>query len=247
MAANTSQAWWHKKRYRWALIGSALSILGPIGEWLFLSLFQKADIPSIWLTYIYTEILVLICFTSFGYILGKKTEKIEYIAFHDSLTDTYNRGYLMRQFEELLRLQQRYEQPFSVLMLDLDYFKQVNDQYGHLVGDKTLRSISVFIKQSARISDIVGRYGGEEFIVLCPNTTRDDIINLAERIRENISQLSEEQLGHPGTQTVSIGVLTLASQSRHSLKYVIQMLDNALYQAKNDGRNRFHVAQLNLT
>ena len=234
--------WWQKLRYRWALIGSLLSVVGPLGEYVFLTLISEPDSPQLWLTYIYTEILTLVSFTLFGYLLGRKAELIEYQSLHDHLTGLYNRSYLMTQFRENISLQQRYSQPFSVIMLDLDYFKQVNDQHGHLVGDKTLVATADCIKQTIRSSDIAGRYGGEEFIILCPNTESADVSHLAERIRHNISSLDEEALGFAGVQTASLGILTLKTRNDADLNTILLKLDKALYQAKNLGRNQVQSA-----
>ena len=230
--------WWKKKRFRWALIGSALSFIGPLGEYLFLLVFQQTYTPELWLTYVYTEVSTLISFSLFGYFLGRKAEIIEYHAFHDNLTGVYNRGYIMNQFKKYLLVQQRYEQPFSAIMIDLDHFKQVNDNHGHLAGDRTLASVAQCIKQTIRTSDIVGRYGGEEFIVLCPNTEYSEVVSLAERIRNNISILDHNAIGYTGVQTASIGTLALPAGFEINLRNALLQLDNALYRAKHQGRNQ---------
>ena len=234
--------WWNRLRYRWALIGSLLSVVGPLGEYVFLTMINQPDSPALWLTYIYTEILTLISFTLFGYILGRKAELTEYQSLHDHLTGLYNRGYLMALFEENISLHQRYSQPFSAIMLDLDYFKKVNDEYGHLVGDKTLVATADCIKQTIRSSDIAGRYGGEEFIILCPNTESSDVLHLAERLRSNIASLDEDAIGFPGGQTASLGILTMTPEIDANLNTILLKLDNALYQAKHVGRNQVQCA-----
>ena len=234
--------WWHKLRYRWALIGSLLSVIGPLGEYVFLALVTQPDSHQLWLTYIYTEVLTLVSFTMFGYLLGRKAELIEYQSIHDHLTGLYNRSYLMTQFKENISLHLRYSQPFSAIMLDLDHFKQVNDEYGHLVGDKTIVATADCIKQTIRSSDIAGRYGGEEFIILCPNTESADVSHLAERIRQNIASLDEEAIGFAGVQTASLGILTLTARIDADLNTILTKLDNALYQAKHLGRNQVQCA-----
>ncbi len=234
--------WWNKLRYRWALIGSLLSVVGPLGEYSFLAMVAQPDAPQVLLTYLYTEILTLVSFTLFGYLLGRKAELIEYQSLHDHLTGLYNRSYLMTQFKENISLHLRYSQPFSAIMLDLDYFKQVNDQHGHLVGDKTLVATADCIKKTIRSSDIAGRYGGEEFIILCPNTDSSDVSHLAERIRQNIASLDEKAIGFAGVQTASLGILTLDAKNNADLNTVLLKLDNALYQAKNLGRNQVQKA-----
>ena len=120
-------------------------------------------------------------------------------------------GYLMAQFKELSALHGRYQQSFSAILLDLDHFKQVNDRHGHLVGDKTLKAVFQCMKSTCRQSDILGRYGGEEFLVLCPNTGQEEALQLAERLRQNIARLPAATLGFDGPQTVSVSVVAVAS------------------------------------
>jgi diguanylate cyclase (GGDEF)-like protein len=234
--------WIKQKRYKWALIGSSLSFIGPLGEWLFLKLFYLADDRNFALTYLYMELWTLLCFSSFGYFLGRSAEKIEHIAFHDPLTGVISRRYLMQQFQELLGSQTRYNQTFSTMMLDLDHFKNVNDNFGHLIGDKCLIAAAKCMTDSCRKIDVVGRYGGEEFIILCPNTNQTDVMHLAERVRLNISTLSEKEIGYPGPLTVSIGLFTIFEGAELSINYVIGKLDSALYAAKHNGRNQTNVA-----
>jgi diguanylate cyclase (GGDEF)-like protein len=236
--------WTKKKRFRWALIGFSLSFVGPLGEWLFLKLFDISDHSNLALTYLYTELLTLLCFSGFGYFLGRAAEKIERLAFHDALTGVISRRYLMQQFQELLSLQARYNQTFSVMMLDLDHFKNVNDTYGHLIGDKCLVAAAKCMMHSCREIDIVGRYGGEEFIILCPNTNQAEVIRLAERVRLNISTLPEEDIGYPGPLTLSIGLITVFELRDITINNVISKLDTALYAAKNHGRNQVHIASI---
>jgi diguanylate cyclase (GGDEF)-like protein len=231
-----------KKRFRWAFIGSTLSFVGPLGEWLFLKLFVITDESNLALTYLYTELWTLLCFSGFGYFLGRTTEKIEHMASHDALTGVISRRYLIQQFNDLLAFQARYNQTFSAMMLDLDHFKKVNDNYGHLIGDKCLVAAAKCMKQSCREIDVVGRYGGEEFIILCPNTNEAEVMRLAERVRLNISLLTEKELGYPGPLTLSIGLITVCKLNDMSINNIISKLDTALYTAKNNGRNQTHIA-----
>lgn len=236
------QKWWYQKRYRWALIGSSLSFLGPLGEWVFLVLLVDTDSVILGWNFLFTELWTLLLFTGFGYLLGKSAEKIEQVAFHDALTGVFNRGYLMQHFKELLAFHERYDQPLSVMMFDLDYFKKVNDQYGHLTGDKTLKAVAECVRSTCRESDMVGRYGGEEFLILCPNTSQEEGLNLAERVRQNISKLTARKLGYPGPQTVSIGFMAVPHQETASISSILGTLDQALYRAKLGGRNQVQLA-----
>lgn len=240
----TRRAWWDAKRFKWAAIGGVLSFLGPLGEWVFVSLFAGHEEDFLTLTYLYTEIWTLLCFTTFGFLLGRSNDKLESIAFHDALTGVFSRGYLMAQFTELSALHGRYRQSFSAMMLDLDHFKQVNDRHGHLIGDKTLKAVSQCMKSTCRQSDIVGRYGGEEFLVLCPNTGQEEVLQLAERLRRNIAQLPAAALGFDGPQTVSMSVVAIAENVDVSVESIIGSLDEALYAAKSKGRNQVQLALL---
>ncbi len=123
-------------------------------------------------------------------------------------------------------------------MLDLDHFKKFNDTYGHSVGDKTLKAISTCIMKEMRETDFGSRFGGEEFIIVCPHTSIIDCYKLAERIRIAIEHLKEDSLGFPGTQTISAGIYELSSDQKVSLTQILNCVDQALYSAKQGGRNK---------
>ncbi len=148
-----------KRRLRWALIGASLSFLGPLGEWMVLKLFSEATTDSLLLTYFYTEFVTLISFGLFGYLLGLHTEKIEFLALRDKLTGLYNRHYLIEHLEYLLAQHRRHKKRSSLIMIDLDHFKRVNDFYGHVTGDQALKAVAECVRQHCRESDIIARYG----------------------------------------------------------------------------------------
>ncbi len=173
-----------------------------------------------------------------GYILGNNAEKLEHLAFHDKLTGLYNRHFLMDRLKELMALHKRYQERFSLIMLDLDHFKKVNDSYGHSVGDKTLNAVALTIMKEIRETDFGSRYGGEEFIIVCPNTGITDCYKLAERVRMAIEVLNVDSLGFPGPQTISAGVYELSADQDVSLKQMLNYMDQALYRAKQEGRNK---------
>jgi len=233
-----------QKRYRWFFTGVLLSFIGPFGEWVFLRTFQAEQTNTILLTYVYTELLTLLCFSVFGYYLGKKADDLEHLAYHDSLTGLFSRGYILAKFEELLITQRRYKHPLSIMLLDLDYFKKVNDRFGHLVGDKTLKAVASSIQKSCRESDIAGRYGGEEILLICQNISLNKAKLLAERIRSDIESLSEMELGYPGPQTVSIGLVNIPYGNSLQMNVLINLVDEALYSAKKKGRNQICIASV---
>lgn len=158
--------------------------------------------------------------------------QLEYLATHDSLTGTLaRRAILQHGSEEMLRWQ-RYRNPFSVLLLDIDHFKAVNDRHGHLVGDRVLAEFARIATESLRSTDRIGRYGGEEFVVLLAETEATAAFAVAERIRQGLRAMPE---GLPAC-TTSIGVATvLPGQTRFD--EVLARADAALYQAKDQGRN----------
>jgi diguanylate cyclase (GGDEF)-like protein len=164
----------------------------------------------------------------------------------DPLTKVYNRRYLDRRLTEEVARSERYSLDLSVLMLDIDHFKQVNDTYGHQAGDVTLSTLSSLFKDDLRELDVVARYGGEEFLVICTNTAIDGAALVAERLRKLVESLQIEiPDGSGGSQTIqisiSIGVASF-SASVDSKSKLIQAADQALYRAKEEGRNRVIVA-----
>ncbi|HHP7232820.1 MAG TPA: GGDEF domain-containing protein [Xenococcaceae cyanobacterium] len=176
---------------------------------------------------------------------------LEYENITDPLTELYNRRYLERQLQQEIELAQRYELPLSLLLIDVDYFKLINDNYGHQIGDLALCHLSKLIRKMIRHSDIAARYGGEEFLIIAPSTSSFVATALAERLRQGIeSQLlilpknSQEQ--REIRLTVSIGVVSLSSEVDNSQKLFIAA-DEALYRAKQEGRNRVVVSKTNVT
>jgi len=167
---------------------------------------------------------------------------LEHETFTDPLTGVYNRRFMEQRLREEISKARRYEFKLAVLLLDLDHFKQINDELGHQAGDQMLIEIGDLLNRELRDSDILARYGGEEFLVIAPNTPPDDAAGLAERLRECI--VAQTFLTHfsspqePGVQmTVSIGVANFGG-STNDQESLIQIADQNLYQAKHGGRNQ---------
>jgi len=135
----------------------------------------------------------------------------------------------------------RYRQPLGVLMLDADHFKSVNDRFGHNGGDKVLRSLVLSIRTTLRESDLIGRVGGEEFVVLSPGADLAGTMMLAERVRATVEKTPLTIDGQSVTLTVSVGVANAASSDRDG-NTLLQRADAALYAAKRAGRNRVEAA-----
>ncbi|MEZ0231309.1 MAG: PAS domain S-box protein [Methylophilaceae bacterium] len=164
--------------------------------------------------------------------------KLERQAHMDFLTGAYNRGYFYELASFEFARAQRYKTEFSLMMLDIDHFKTINDQYGHDVGDTALKEFVVVVKETLRDMDVVGRFGGEEFVVLLPETNKQNAVKIAERIRMLISNKAiTASNGQTFNMTVSIGVSQFNADIE-SLDALIKLTDNALYNAKETGRNK---------
>jgi len=167
-------------------------------------------------------------------------EKLERLANFDSLTGLYNRRAILGKLHELINLANRYKEDFSLVMLDIDHFKRVNDRYGHLTGDEVLEKIAALIRRNIRDTDTVGRYGGEEFIIILPQTNLSSAWGVAERLRTIIEKAEmKDPAGTVFAITVSQG---LAGWERdEDATSLISRADEALYKAKEKGRNRVQI------
>jgi diguanylate cyclase (GGDEF)-like protein len=150
----------------------------------------------------------------------------------DPLTNIYNRRFFMQMLEQEMERTRRYGKAFSVIMLDLDHFKSVNDRFGHSAGDMVLKSVADMIKGRIRKTDYFARWGGEEFIILLPETSVEDAAGLAEELRE---QLGSMTLPEVGGVTASFGVA--GYRPSDTIDTILLRADNMLYEAKAAGRN----------
>ncbi|MDY0123703.1 MAG: diguanylate cyclase [Sulfurimonas sp.] len=171
-------------------------------------------------------------FVSIGIDITAKKE-LEKLATIDKLTGIYNR----RRVEEFLQIEmevaKRHSQPLSLILVDIDHFKSVNDTYGHQVGDMVLSQSTKVISQNLRKSDIFGRWGGEEFVVICPQTNKNEAFVLAQKLRAAMEEHEFEKVGH---KTICLGIAELEHEDNE--KTLVEKADKALYEAKNGGRNR---------
>jgi len=163
-------------------------------------------------------------------------QEIEQIATTDSLTDVHTRRYLMERLTEEIKRSRARNIKMSFIMLDVDYFKNLNDKYGHLTGDQVLREIGFLIKENIREIDIPGRYGGEEFCVVLPDTDREGAQYAAERIREAADKAIIKAYDANVKITVSVGTSTFPLDGT-SAEELVDKADWALYRAKKQGRN----------
>jgi diguanylate cyclase (GGDEF)-like protein len=196
---------------------------------------------------LYIAVALGLSFGFFWMTTSTLTQELEHIASTDPLTRLYNRRVFMKWCEKELLRSHRSGVPFSLLMVDLDHFKRINDDFGHQTGDEVLCSAVEKMQDSVRGIDVVCRWGGEEFAVLLPNAPVEATRIVAERIRENIQKVTLSAGRSPGdfTQafslTVSIGTATYRDFG-DDLAAMFQRADKALYEAKNAGRNRVLVA-----
>ncbi len=169
----------------------------------------------------------------------KVLRDLNFFANYDSLTQIYNRRRLLEEAEKELLRTKRYGGCFSLLILDIDHFKKVNDLYGHMAGDEVLTAFAKLCKDRIRITDIIGRFGGEEFVILLSGTNKENAFKIAEDIRERTSR-SEIVFNTQSIKiTVSIGVVTVENNHRSlSIQQILNQADSALYKAKNSGRNK---------
>ena len=165
--------------------------------------------------------------------IEKKNKLLEEASRTDSLTRLMNRRRIFERLEEELTRAKRYNEPLSIAMVDIDHFKNVNDNYGHQTGDMVLKTIALQLSSKAREVDSVGRYGGEEFLIIMPKTDEIGALAYAERLRAGVEYMPLENLDFH--VTISIG---LASYSGETLLELIDRADQKLYQAKAKGRNR---------
>ncbi|TCL65273.1 PAS domain S-box-containing protein/diguanylate cyclase (GGDEF)-like protein [Hydrogenispora ethanolica] len=169
--------------------------------------------------------------------------RAERLACTDCLTGLLNQRALMSRLNAELNRARREHLPLSIILIDLDYFKQINDTYGHLAGDLALKTFAACLAANCRPDDFVGRYGGEEFIVCLPETAATEAVGVAERLRSAMSGLAITlpDAALPIEVTASFGVATLRAGSGITLERLFHRADQAMYQAKRAGRNRVQV------
>ncbi|MBX2810795.1 MAG: diguanylate cyclase [Myxococcales bacterium] len=164
----------------------------------------------------------------------------------DPLTDALNRRAFVMELEKEVGFARRHEQPLSLLMLDVDHFKTINDTFGHVAGDRVLRAISAQIRDLKRKEDAFARYGGEEFVILLRSTGAEGAYLLAERVRCAVEQLRVPHGNQVIGCTVSIGVATFGERADKA-ESLIELADRRLYQAKSAGRNRTEMSYFSET
>lgn len=169
-------------------------------------------------------------------------EELRFRATHDGLTGIPNRAMVMEALNREAARQVREAQPFGVVLVDIDHFKNINDTHGHLCGDDVLKAVVERMKACIRAYDVIGRYGGEEFLVVVPAVDGPGAMALAERIRRIVESQPVRMPSGEVNVTVSLGVAVSADPKRTDARDLLRLADEALYRAKNGGRNRSELA-----
>lgn len=182
--------------------------------------------------------------TTVGLIVDINTEhsqsiKLEQLSITDELTTLYNRRHINEVVKEQYSILQRYQKASSCIMIDIDFFKHINDSFGHQAGDEVLRKVAQTIKNNIRTTDFGGRWGGEEFLIVCQNTLLENTTILAEKLRKAFMDI---QIPNLSTITASFGVGQMIDGE--GVESIIKRIDDALYQAKENGRNQVKIAEL---
>jgi diguanylate cyclase (GGDEF)-like protein len=171
---------------------------------------------------------------------AKLLDVVQQLAITDELTRLYNRRHFFELANQEFNRSQRYEKELAAMIIDIDHFKQFNDQYGHLVGDQVLRAVSQMLRDNLREVDILGRYGGEEFSVLLPSTNMAAAVLAAKRLHKHVAEVPVPTDAGPLSVKFSIGVSAMTGKE-DSLQELINRADKAMYVAKNSGRNKLAV------
>jgi diguanylate cyclase (GGDEF)-like protein len=177
-------------------------------------------------------------FLAGGNVEAEYHEEIYRLTIIDALTDIHNKRYLMEFLDRELARSSRYNRPLALILFDLDRFKTINDDLGHLGGDFTLRELAACVKAGIRKEELFARYGGEEFAVVLPETTSAGALGVAERIRGLVENHPFQYEGRSYPVTISVGVAGTAGEEPLTPTDLIRQADDCLFQAKRDGRNR---------
>lgn len=240
---------------RWLMLGGYLIGAATLGSRAVVSVVDPGAIPSFLgpsafqgINFLF--VLAVILVTSVGFLLLHKErseEAAQKLALIDPLTGAFNRRTFLELAEKEIARTRRARGSLSLIMLDLDHFKQMNDRNGHLAGDEVLKGVVAITLTCLRKEDFLVRYGGEEFCILLPSVAIDRAAVMAERIREAVEQARFSFKGRALSVTISIGVTTLSMEGNENVDTVVNRADEALYAAKKAGRNRVVAFPANTT
>jgi diguanylate cyclase (GGDEF)-like protein len=230
----------------YAAVGALLSLGAPTGLLLLREFVTPApltaELSAERLTYVYVLVATAIVLAIFGFIVGTQADRLAEISQTDMLTGLANRRALSVHLERELRRSIRYGTPASVLLIDVDGLKQINDRNGHAAGDRVIRHVAAAIREVLRETDFGARWGGDEFAIVAPNTTAEAAFHSAERLVVRMAMDSRRSGGM--TTTISVGIATFdpAHATESTVEQLLHAADDALYRAKSNGRNRVQAA-----
>lgn len=241
-------------------LGAAFGLGSPIGAfilryWLanpvLIRPWARAEFQYNFLFYAYMGLGTIVAFITFGWLVGVRSERQRFSndllaaridelhlkSVTDALTGAFTYGYLYEVLEIEIQRTLTDGAPLSLMLLDIDDFKRINDSHGHLFGDRVIKETAETISAHIRSHDILGRYGGDEFVIVMPGCDAETAKHIAERVRAGIAK-------NGYMTTVSIGVMTFAAGKEHKPSDLLHEADMNLYQAKHDGRNCVRSARL---
>jgi diguanylate cyclase (GGDEF)-like protein len=241
-----------RKVVQWLVVSLILTVIAELAFTFYISVYGFSNLIGHFLKFI-AFFLIYIAIVEMGIEkpqrllfrnLQKKEEafenalhEVQRLAITDSLTNLYNRRHFSKVGEDEVQRACRYGRSLSAIMLDIDHFKRVNDTFGHTVGDQILQGVAASCRNTLRGVDVLGRYGGDEFVILLPENDRAAAIQVAERLRKKIAQIKLNTTKGQAKVTASLGVASVDCD-KPSLETLLSQADNALYVAKRRGRNR---------
>lgn len=212
-----------------------LKLLNPFASgWLLEELYADRS------AYLALLIFSATLFVSLGFLLGLQEDRLRQLAVTDPLTGLVNRRYFGARLRHELERARRYDSPLSLLIVDLDWLRAINEGQGHLAGDRAIKAVAATLTGGLRAADVAARYAGDEFAALLPQTSAHEAVGLARRIGQRVSEQAFGPLG--SSLSVSIGVADLAASGAQSAEELFRAADEALYRAKAAGRNSVVVA-----
>jgi diguanylate cyclase (GGDEF)-like protein len=230
----------------YAAAGAVLSLGEPIGLLLIRELYGAPpvviELMQGRVTYLYVFVTAAVIIASVGYVLGRNTDRLAALSETDVLTGLSNRRALRRRLTDEMRRAGRYASPVSLLLMDIDGLKRINDERGHAAGDRLIRRVAASIVATLRDSDLGARWGGDEFAVVMPNATSGAAQQLAERLMGDLHAQQANDTEPPVTVSIGIATFDPATSGPLSVEHLASAADGALYAAKASGRNRIRAA-----